>query len=441
MILDKIIDKKLEEIKDINIDKTKLMPSDRDFFRCVKGKHNIIAELKRSSPSSGAIRKDTDIKKVIKTYDRYANAISVVTDNKFFDGNLEDIKKIKKHTKLPILRKDFIIDKSQIYESRCYGADAILIIARILSSEQIDEFIKVARKLNMDCLVEVHSEGELLKVLKTDAKIIGINNRDLDTFDISLDTTKRLKNIIPDDKIIVSESGLSSYEDIIKVDTNSVLIGTSLMISVDISNKLRSLRRPKVKICGITNIDDAKKAIEYGADFIGFNFYPQSPRCVDPDKARSIIRELGNNVTSVGVFVDPQEGYVERIIEKTGIDMLQFHGNETPEFCDRFKLPLIKSFNVNNLDNIKDYDIFASIIDSYDDKKFGGTGEPYDYDMIKNVYTKIFIAGGVSSENVDKVLRLDPYCIDICSSVEKDKVIKDHEKMKEFIEKVKNNEN
>ena len=207
MILQKIVEKKKEEISLIK-DFSNLEASNRNFKACLKGRHNIIAEIKMKSPSAGKLF-DGDVNEIVKEYDRYANAISIVTDKEFFGGDKGIIKEVKELTSLPVLCKDFIIDEKQILELRHYGADAILLIASLLSKEKIDEFISVAKKYNMDCVVEVHTEEELKKVLDTKAEIIGINNRGLSSFDVDLETTKRLKSHIPNDKIVISESGFS----------------------------------------------------------------------------------------------------------------------------------------------------------------------------------------------------------------------------------------
>ena len=210
---------------------------------------NIIAEIKKASPSKGIIRQEFNPVEIAKIYeDNSACAISVLTEEKFFLGSLEYLISIKRITKrLPILRKDFIFDHYQLYESRYYGADAVLLIAAVLSDNQINEFLDEAKLLGLDCLVEIHNQQELEKVLNTEAKIIGINNRDLKTFKVDIKTTLTLLSELPKDYISVSESGIKSYEDMLllgKTGVNAVLVGETLMSSKDIGKALKNLFSP-----------------------------------------------------------------------------------------------------------------------------------------------------------------------------------------------------
>ena len=196
------------------------------------------------SPSEGILNDNFNFDKITKIYDanKKVKAISVLTDVKFFRGSRTLPKDAKKLTKKPILRKDFIIDEYQVYESRFCDADAILLIARILTKKQIETFIKIAKQYNMDCLVEVHDEKELAKVVDI-VDIIGINNRNLDTLEVDTNKTLDLVKNIPKGKIIVSESGFHTKEDIekIKDKVNAVLIGTSFIKSKDINKKIDNM--------------------------------------------------------------------------------------------------------------------------------------------------------------------------------------------------------
>lgn len=253
MILDDIIFNKRQEVTSLKVqlsgkDLRKLvkgLPKPRKFFK--KGKFSLIAEVKKASPSAGIIREDFDPIYLAKVYEESgASAVSVLTDEKFFQGKLDHLKAAKESTTIPILRKDFIIDEAQVYESRIAGADALLLIARVLNDPELDQLIKLAEELGMQALVEVHSAEEVARVLKTKAKIIGINNRDLDTFEVDLQTTVNLIKKFPKlkDRIVISESGILTckhVETLKKAGVDGVLIGESLLRSKNIPAKIGEL--------------------------------------------------------------------------------------------------------------------------------------------------------------------------------------------------------
>jgi anthranilate phosphoribosyltransferase len=211
-----------------------LEKSDRDFYKVLKKEGiSVIAEIKKKSPSKGVIAEDVDVAKWAREYEENgAQAISVLCEENYFGGKMSDMNLAREATlTLPILAKDFIFDEAQIYSARENGADAILLIAGILTKQEIEKYQQIAEKLGMDVLCEVHNEVELKKVLKTSIKIIGINNRDLKTFEIDIETTNRLVKLIPEDKVIVSESGILSDKEMKVLDkrVDAVLVGTVLM--------------------------------------------------------------------------------------------------------------------------------------------------------------------------------------------------------------------
>jgi indole-3-glycerol phosphate synthase len=212
-----------------------------------KGHINLIAEIKRSSPSQGVIRNDMDPVRISLAYNAAgASAISVLTDERFFDGKLEYIKMVKDRVTIPVLRKDFIIDEYQVYQSAAAGADAILLIANILTQEELSRYYSLARDLGMDVLMEVHNAEEVEKALSTPATIIGINNRDLTDFNVDISVTQQLIRLIPENKIIVSESGIETYEQVMflkSLGVNAVLIGETFMRAENIGEKVRDLIR------------------------------------------------------------------------------------------------------------------------------------------------------------------------------------------------------
>jgi indole-3-glycerol phosphate synthase len=248
-ILKKIIANKLIEIRQAKKrvplealkQRIKSVSRPRNFKKAIskKGKLCVIAEIKKASPSAGIIRKDFNPLSLARSLERAgADALSVLTDKKFFKGDLVYLKAIKSRVKLPILRKDFIVDEYQVYESRAFGADAILLIARIVSQGKLKKLYRLAKSLKLDCLVEVYSKSDLKKALKISLEIIGINNRNLKDFSLDLNTTFRLKKLIPEGKIVVSESGINTPDGLalLKImGVQAALIGEAFMRAKSIS--------------------------------------------------------------------------------------------------------------------------------------------------------------------------------------------------------------
>ena len=193
----------------------------------------IIAEIKKASPSAGVIKEDFDPTKIAMEYESFgASALSILTEEDFFMGSIDYLKDVKKITSLPILRKDFMIDEYQIYESKLIGADCILLIASILTDQEIDNFINIAKKLELDYLIEVHDENELKRVEHFEDALIGVNNRNLETFEVDLNNSVRLRNTFKQKNIFIAESGIKSREDMNYLKMNNIkvfLIGESLM--------------------------------------------------------------------------------------------------------------------------------------------------------------------------------------------------------------------
>ncbi len=226
------------------------LPKPRCFISAIKRKSinvklNIIAEVKHKSPSAGVIKPNFDHVKIAKKYEQSGvKAISVITEEKYFGGSLKYLYDIKNSVRLPVLRKDFVFDKYQVYESRAFGADAILLIASILEKKQIEELFKTATSIGLDVITEVHNESELKKVLSTSVNIIGINNRNLKSFKVDFNTTLQLLPNIPKKYVVISESGIKNKMDIDKLSetrVDAVLIGETLMRTQNVKSKLKNL--------------------------------------------------------------------------------------------------------------------------------------------------------------------------------------------------------
>lgn len=257
MILDDIVADKRKELAQAKIEmplhelqvRISQQPSPLDFAAALRGDGVvIIAEIKKASPSKGLLRPDFDPIALARDYAKGgAMSISVLTEANYFQGNLDYLQAIRETAgleKMPLLRKDFIFDPYQVYEARVYGADAILLVAAILEDDKLRRLLSLAHDLGMQCLVEIHDHTELERVLHSNAQIIGINNRDLHTFEVDIHTTERLRHSIPPDRIIISESGISQREDIVRLrewGVNAALIGEALVTANDVIVRLREL--------------------------------------------------------------------------------------------------------------------------------------------------------------------------------------------------------
>jgi indole-3-glycerol phosphate synthase len=217
-----------------------------DLALALKGDHvRLIAEVKQASPSRGILSHSFNPSELARIYaEGGAAAISVVTETNYFMGSIEHLAAIKEVIQLPVLRKDFIFDPYQLYESRAYGADALLLITAILSQGQLKELVSLSHSLDLRCLVEVHNEGELERAVSSEAEIIGINNRDLNTFSVDINTTRRLRPLIPGERTVVSESGIKSKGDMERLrkwGVDAVLIGEALVTASDVRAKMKEL--------------------------------------------------------------------------------------------------------------------------------------------------------------------------------------------------------
>lgn len=254
-ILDAICEKKVEEIAAITFRQFEAWKAECDktfvksnkFANAITNKTpGIIAEIKKGSPSEGIIRDEVDVETIAQSYsDNGASAISVVTDRSFFFGDISWIKRIKKTVSLPVIRKDFVLDEKQVYESKVSGADAVLLIAAILEEAKLQELYSLVYKLGMEALVEIHTKEELQKALAIGAEIIGINNRNLKSFDVDNSTFSSLAATIPNEKIVVAESGIHSREDFLfmkEQGADAVLIGTHFMRAAEPGKALYQLQ-------------------------------------------------------------------------------------------------------------------------------------------------------------------------------------------------------
>lgn len=387
---------------------------------------SLIAEVKKASPSEGVIRDDFDPVKLAQAYEAAgAAAISVITDEQFFQGSLDYLKQVAKVSSLPVLRKDFIIDEAQVFESYEAGASAVLLIVAILGEEPLFELRELAESLGMEALVEVHDAAELELALRSGATIVGINNRDLHTFSVDLQTTLDLLEKIPDDVLVVSESGIRNHRDRQRLDgrVDAVLVGTSILKFPDVGLKIHELfmNRPLLKICGIKDVETAHFCEEEGVELLGFNFIKESSRFIEPKEAH-VITELLTQSKSVGLFRNESVEFVNKTAEALDLDFVQLHGTEDEAYCNQIERPVIKSF-------LPEETPFYGVIPLFDLPK-GSSGV---IQLENQPVCDYFLAGGLEVSNVTDVLQgHQPFVVDVARGVETVGQ-KDFQKIKQFI--------
>ena len=443
---------------------------------------NFICEVKKASPSKGIIAEHFPYLDIAKEYEvAGAAAISVLTEPDFFKGDKKYLQEIASTVKIPVLRKDFIIDEYQIYQAKVWGASAILLICACLDVPTLTRFRELADSLGLSSLVEAHDEHEVQMAIDCGARIIGVNNRNLKDFTVDVQNSVRLRNLVEDDVIFVSESGLETPEDIQVLRDNNIgvaLMGETFMRSPNKVEKLAYLYgptyyTPKVKMCGISKVETIPAIVDAKPDYMGLVFAP-SKRQVTVEQAKTLVDELhkqyektygeitvpmntdtaqdsqdnqefvqGNSnfekIKTVGVFVNETIENLLKIAEEVKLDVIQLHGDEDESFIQTLKeqsnVEVWKAVQVRSAaDAEKWIDSSADMLlfDAYHKDERGGTGEVFDWSSLDAFERPFMLAGGMDSTNVARAIRtVRPYGIDISSGIETEGV-KDDEKIKAF---------
>ncbi len=442
-VLDKILEAKRAEVAELKAAYPKyedLTLSDRDFRAALAAPgRRFIMEVKKASPSRGNIRADLRLEELLPLYDRHADAVSVLTDGQFFGGCADDLKRARRITSLPLLRKDFIVDAWQIDESRHLGADAILLIVGALNDSELIAFREHAESLNMDALVEVHDEDELARALAFGAKIIGVNNRDLRNLTTDLANTERLAPMIPGDILTITESGVESRGDVLRLSgkTDAYLIGSSILAAENMAAKVKELAYGPVKICGITRRSDALMALDAGATWLGFIFHPSSPRAVTVDQCLEITRGLPG--LKIGVFVDQKVEEIVKIARRCALHGVQVHGAHREDAIRYLKSHLDGVFVTWALPvadaapEIPDVPADYFLLDTASPQQ-GGSGRSFNWDLLARLdraflAQRVFLAGGIGPANVTEAAGVGAYALDLASGVESSPGQKDGEKL------------
>ncbi|CAB1274157.1 Indole-3-glycerol phosphate synthase [Veillonella parvula] len=480
MILDKIIEAtKIRVVQEKQVESPEsvkaaalALPSDTGFpFEAALRQQdfNFICEVKKASPSKGIIAEHFPYLDIAKEYEvAGAAAISVLTEPDFFKGDKKYLQEIASTVKIPVLRKDFIIDEYQIYQAKVWGASAILLICACLDVPTLTKFRELADSLGLSSLVEAHDEHEVQMAIDCGARIIGVNNRNLKDFTVDVQNSVRLRNLVQDDVIFVSESGLETPEDIQVLRDNNIgvaLMGETFMRSPNKVEKLAYLYgstyyTPKVKMCGISKVETIPAVVEAKPDYMGLVFAP-SKRQVTVDQAKTLVEELHKQyanrynrdaeqcsnqilihqefIKTVGIFVNETLDNLVTIATEVNLDAVQLHGDEDEAFIqslkERTNVEVWKAVQIRSAADAEAWiDSRADMLlfDAYHKDERGGMGEVFDWSSLDEFERPFMLAGGIDSTNVARAIRtVRPYGIDISSGIETEGV-KDDEKIKAF---------
>ena len=382
---------------------------------------SFILEIKKASPSAGAIRDVADAGAIARGYAGVADAISVLTDRKYFSGSTEDLAAARTSFGGPILAKDFFIDPRQVVEARIAGADAVLVMLSLLDDAHARTIVAEARRLGMDVLVEVHDEAEMRRAVALGAPLIGINNRDLRDLSIDLSTTERLARLAPD-RLLVSESGINRRADVERLSghVNGFLVGSALMRSECPAEAARELVFGRVKLCGLTKADDVRAG--RAATFAGFVFVPAGPRHLTAEEAAplaGLARSFG--IKPVGVFRDAPLPVVADLATLLNLEAVQLHGREDLEYVRALRRQLPSSTEIWTSVSIGREPIAGRGGDRLlFDNGNGGSGRTFDWDLVRrhSDLPNALLAGGIGRHNARAAGNLGAYAIDVGSSVD-----------------------
>ena len=480
MILDKIIEAtKIRVAQEKQVESPEAvktaalaLPSDTGFpFEAALRQQdfNFICEVKKASPSKGIIAEHFPYLDIAKEYEvAGAAAISVLTEPDFFKGDKKYLQEIASTVKIPVLRKDFIIDEYQIYQAKVWGASAILLICACLDVPTLTKFRELADSLGLSSLVEAHDEHEVQMAIDCGARIIGVNNRNLKDFTVDVQNSVRLRNLVQDDVIFVSESGLETPEDIQVLRDNNIgvaLMGETFMRSPNKVEKLAYLYgptyyTPKIKMCGISKVETIPAIVDAKPDYMGLVFAP-SKRQVTVDQAKTLVEELHKQyanrynrdaeqysnqtlihqefIKTVGIFVNETLDNLVTIATEVNLDAVQLHGDEDEAFIQSLKgrtnVEVWKAVQIRSAADAEawiDSSADMLLFDAYHKDERGGTGEVFDWSCLDEFERPFMLAGGIDGTNVARAIRtVRPYGIDISSGIETEGV-KDDEKIKAF---------
>ncbi|OOF87411.1 bifunctional indole-3-glycerol-phosphate synthase TrpC/phosphoribosylanthranilate isomerase TrpF [Rodentibacter ratti] len=436
----------------------KLTESNRSFYDALsKGTHQkpaYILECKKASPSKGLIRAEFNLDEIANVYKHYASAVSVLTDEKYFQGDFKFLPQVRNIVPQPVLCKDFMISEYQVYLARYYQADAILLMLSVVNDETYQVLADLAHSLGMGVLTETSNEEEFERALALGAKIIGVNNRNLRDLSVDLNRvvqlTEKYADRIPADVRIISESGIYEHQQIrlLQKVAQGFLIGSSLMGSADLNNAVRAVIFGENKVCGLTRTQDVKAVYANGVLYGGLIFAEKSKRCISLRQAQELVTAAP--LRFVGVFQNQEMDFILKIAQQLRLYAVQLHGAETPEFiadlrgqlpetCQIWKALSIDTNEKSAVNFADDLNVARYIFDSQSANQQGGTGKTFDWSLIpENLKYKTILAGGISPENIEQAMAQGCLGVDLNSGVESTPGVKDEAKVRSVFEKIFN---
>ncbi|EKK7714157.1 bifunctional indole-3-glycerol-phosphate synthase TrpC/phosphoribosylanthranilate isomerase TrpF [Cronobacter dublinensis] len=411
-----------------------IVPSARRFYDALQGARTaFILECKKASPSKGVIREDFDPARIAAVYKHHASAISVLTDEKYFQGSVEFLPIVSAIAHQPVLCKDFIIDPYQIYLARFYQADACLLMLSVLDDDQYRQLAAVAHSLSMGVLTEVSNEEELERAIRLEAKVVGINNRDLRDLSIDLNRTRELAPRLGHGVTVISESGIHTYGQVRELSrfANGFLIGSALMEHDDLETAVRQVLLGENKVCGLTRPQDAQSAWEAGAVFGGLIFVPSSPRAVTDEQARAVIDAAP--LRYVGVFRDAPLDDVAAKAQQFALSAVQLHGDEDQTYISALRASLPSTTAIWKAQSVSHALPARNLqyVDRYVlDNGQGGSGVQFDWSLLEGQsLNDVMLAGGLGADNCVQAAQLGCAGLDFNSGVESAPGIKDSDKL------------
>ena len=416
--------------------KANLTPSQKSLFAALSAPEaGYILECKKASPSKGLIREVFDLDEIIAAYAPYAAGISVLTDEKYFQGKFEYLQYVTERVSQPVLNKDFFISEYQVYLARYYNADAVLLMLSVLSDEEYRALAAVADSLQLDILTEVSNEQEMHRAIALQASIIGINNRDLRDLSTDLATTKRLVPLLEQashDYVVISESGIYTHEDVMRLSAHchGFLVGSSLMAQQDLPAAVRELVYGNIKVCGLTSVQSAREAFGAGANFGGLIFAEKSKRAVTLAQASDIVSTVPGRY--VGVFVNATVEEVAQAANQLSLSAVQLHGDEDasyreslavllPDGCEIWQALGVSQLLPANFDSVMaESAVSRVLLDCQVGQEKGGTGQQFDWALLQDIEDKsrIVLAGGITIDTIQQAQATGAAIVDVNSGVE-----------------------